>query len=59
MNTFPVSPHSSQAEVHGTAAKLSPSEVDLEQIDRIMVSSVAAPGQHAEDPAHRAGLEAP
>jgi hypothetical protein len=58
MNTFPLSPHRSPAEVHGAAAKLSLSEVDLEQIDCIMVGSVAASGQCADDPARRSGLEA-
>jgi len=59
MNTFPVPPQRSPAELHGTAAKLSLSEVDLEQIDRIMAGSVVASGQCAEGPARRAEVEAP
>jgi hypothetical protein len=59
MNDFPISPHRSPADVRGAAAEPSLSEVDFEQIDRIMVGSVAASGQYAEDPAHRAELEAP
>jgi predicted CoA-binding protein len=55
---FPVSPHRSTAEVHGAAAELSLSEVDLEQIDCIMVGSVAASGRYAEDPAQRAEVKA-
>ena len=59
MNTVLLSAYRPPAEVHGAAAKLSLSEVDLEQIDRIVVGSVAASGQYSEDPAHRAELEAP